>query len=306
MDTLTPPLGHNNPPDPIADLQAQLAETHTDLTARAADLAGMAERLPEACDDVATAEKLANGIKSCAAFLKNSEAARVSAKEPWLAGERAVDGWFKKVAQPVDAVKTAMTSLLTTYQRKVEAEERRLREIAAAEAERVRKAEEKARREAEAAAREAERKVREAEAAAAAAAKAAADAKDKAARDAAAAAAAKAAAAKADADRAQAAAAEQTASAAAASVDAQATKESAVEKPAELTRTRTDLGAVASLKRTWGYEVEDADLVPRMFLTVDDAAVKAYIKGRTDKKTGDCTAKIPGIKLVAKYDSRVA
>lgn len=296
MDTLPDTdrlgIGGNNPPDPIALLQEKLQETHTDLIDRAGQLAGMADRLPDACEDVDTAQRLADAIKSCAAFQKNSEAARVAAKEPYLAAERAVDGWFKKVAEPVNKVKATMTTLLTTYQRKVEAEERRKREEAAAEAERIRKEEERARRAAEAAAREAQRKAQEAE-------RLAAEAKDKAAKDAAAKAAAEAAAAAAK-------AAEQTAAAAAAQVEAQATREAAAEKPAELTRTRTDLGAVASLRRTWGYEVVNIEDVPRMFLVVDDAAVKAFIKARTDKKTGDCSAKIPGIKLVEQFGSRVA
>lgn len=305
MDNL-PPRDHNNPPDPIVILQSQLAETHTDLSGRATALAAMAGRLPEACDDVDTAQRLADGIKSCAAFIKNSEAARVSAKEPHLQASRAVDGWFKKLAEPVESVQSKMKSLLTVYQRKVEAEERRLREEAAAEADRVRREEERARRAAEAAAREAQLQAQEAERKQREAEEAARNAKTLAAKEAAAKAKAEAEAAEAAAQKARDVAAQQAATAAGAKVQAQDTKAAALERPAELTRTRTDLGSVASLVRTWGYEVVNEDEIPRMFLTVDDAAIKAFIKARTDKKTGVCNAKIPGVKLVEKHDTRVA
>ncbi len=294
MDTLTPTrgIGDNGPPDPIVQIQEHLVETHADLMSRADQLAGMADRLPETCENADTAAKLADAIKSCAAFQKNSEAARVAAKEPHLQASRAVDGWFKKVAEPVDKVKARMGAMLTNYQRRVEAEERRERDEAERVAREKAREEDRQRREAEWAAAEARRAAQEAE-------RAASEAEDKPARDA-------SAKAKAEAEAAAARAAEQAATAAAAKVEAQAAKESAAEKPADLTRTRTDLGAVASLRRTWTYEIVDADQVPRMFLAVDDAAVKAFIKASTDKKTGDCRAKIPGIRLVEQFDSRVA
>lgn len=282
-------IGGNAPPDAIAILQAQLVETHQPLIERADQLAGMAERLPPSCDDEDTAQKLADGIKSCAAFEKNSEAARVSAKEPHLAAGRAVDGWFKKLADPVTGVKNSMARLLTAYQRKKEAEERERLRAAAAEAERLRKEEERKRREAEAAARKAQE---EADRLAREAAKSKADAE----------AAAKAQAA---AEKAAEEAREAAAQAAVAREEATSAKADATAKPAELTRTRSDLGSVASLRRTWTYEVEDDQAVPRMFLTVDHAAIKAFIKSSTDKKTGQCKAKIPGVRIFEQHDSVV-
>ena len=288
MDTLTPPLGHNHPPDPIALLQAQLVETHQPLMERAEQLAGMGERLPISCDDDDTAQRLADAIKQCAHFEKNSEAARVSAKEPHLAAERAVDGWFKKLASPVTAVKTRMSALLTTYQRKKEAEERERLRAAAAEAERQRKEEERKRREAEAEARKAQEE----------AARLAREAKTKADAEA-------AAKAQAEAEKAAAEAREAAAQAAIAREEAQTAKADATAKPAELTRTRSDLGSVASLRRTWDYEIEDEEQLPRMFLTPDHAAIKAFIKSSTDKKTGQCKAKIPGVRVFEKHDTVV-
>jgi hypothetical protein len=275
-------VGANFPPDPIAILQAQLVDTHQPLIERADQLAGMAERLPDACDDDDTAQKLADAIKSCAAFEKNSEAARVSAKEPHLAAGRAVDGWFKKLADPVASVKSRMSALLTAYQRKREAEERERRLAEARAAEEKRREEERQRRAAEADAR---RKQEEAD-------RLAREAKSKA--DAEAAAAAQAAATKA-AEAAREAAAQATV----------AREEANTAKPAELSRTRTDLGVVASLRRTWDYEVVNDEEVPRMFLTVDHSAIKAFIKSSTDKKTGECKAKIPGVRVFEKHDTVV-
>jgi hypothetical protein len=51
-------------------------------------------------------------------------------------------------------------------------------------------------------------------------------------------------------------------------------------KAAELSRTRGDYGSVASLRTTWEYEVTDTAAVPRAFLMVNDAAIKAHIKAR--------------------------
>ena len=43
-DTITPGLGHNNPPDPIEILRAQLVETHADLMKRSRELLDLANR----------------------------------------------------------------------------------------------------------------------------------------------------------------------------------------------------------------------------------------------------------------------
>lgn len=289
MDTLTPPLGHNNPPDPIADLQSRLVDTHQELIDRGDQLAGMAERLPTECTDEDTAQKLADAIKQCAAFEKNSEAARVSAKEPHLAAGRAVDGWFKKLADPVSGVKAAMARLLTTYQRKKEAEERARLQAEARAAEERRKEEERQRR---AAQQEAQRKQDEAD-------RLQREAKSKADAEA-------AAKAQAEADKAAQDARDAAAQAAVAREEANTAKADAIAKPAELTRTRSDLGSVASLRRTWDYEIEKDEDVPRMFLTVDHAAIKAFIKSSTDKKTGQCKAKIPGVRIFDEHNTVVS
>lgn len=283
MDTLLAPgIGHNAPPDPIADLVARLAETHADTAQRSADLADMANRLPAACEDDDTAVKLADAIKATTAFMKGADAARVAAKEPHLAAGRAVDGFFKKLVDPVDKVKNRMAALLTAYQRKKADEERRERERIAEEERQRKLAEERAAREAARLAREAWEAARAAEAAASAEAEAARRAADEA-----------AAAAREAKDR-----------AAAARQDANVAKSAATVKAAELTRTRSDLGSLASLRTTWAFEIEDPDEVPRQYLSVNEGAIRAAIKSATTKD-GKCPLKIPGVRIYERHESVV-
>lgn len=72
---------------------------------------------------------------------------------------------------------------------------------------------------------------------------------------------------------------------------------------AELSRTRTDLGAVASLRTTWHHEVIDAALVPRLYLAVDDSAIAAAIEAAT--KDGKCDLSIKGVRIYPMTDSVV-
>lgn len=290
-------IGGNNPPDPIEILRGQLAETHAPLADRQAAILDMDARLPASCDDEDTAKKLADGVKVCMTFAKNSEAARVAAKEPYLAAERAVDAWFKNLASPVERLKGKIAALLTAYQRRIEAEERARREAEAARLRAEAAEADRLRREAQAAARKAEEERLAAE-------RAAREAKDAADREVAQ---ARAASARAEAEKlaADQAARDAKAEAAAAKEAAARAAQAAKEKPAELTRQRSDLGSVASLRRTWDFEIVDADAVPRMFMRVDDAAIRAYIKSSTDKKTGDCRAKIDGIRVFEKHDTVV-
>lgn len=75
-------------------------------------------------------------------------------------------------------------------------------------------------------------------------------------------------------------------------------------KAAEMSRIRTDLGAVASLRTTWQFTVEDADKVPRLYLSVNEGAIRAAIKGATtpDNK---CSLTIPGVVIYPKTESVV-
>ena len=66
---------------------------------------------------------------------------------------------------------------------------------------------------------------------------------------------------------------------------------------ADLSRSRGQYGSVASLRSTWDFTIEDVNSVPREFLMVNDAAVKAATKaGRRE---------IPGVKIFQKKQTVV-
>jgi hypothetical protein len=293
--------GNNNPPDAIALLNAQLEQTHTDLIDRQEKLLAMEGRLPATCDDADMAAKLSDGIKALTAFVKNSEATRVAVKEPFLASGRAVDGFFKSKSDPIEKLKTKMGGMLTVFQRaEADKERRRLQAIADEEKRVAAEAEKKAREEARIAreAREAEeRRAEEARKAAAALEgkkrTIAEEAERK--RLAAAAAAQKvlddAAAVARDAARVQ-------------KEEANTAKADAGAKASDLSRSRSGAGSVASLRTTWEFEVVDAALVPREFLSVSESAIRVAIKAATTPENKN-TLKIPGVKIFPKTESIV-
>lgn len=294
-------IGHNAAPTDAEILRQKLEEDHAALLARKDELLGMESRLPAACEDADWAAKLADAIKACAAYTKNSEATRLSANEPYRALIRTVDGFFKAESDKVDALKTKMGGMLTVYQRaEADKERRRLAEIAAEEKRVADEAARVAREEARIAkeAREAEEK--RAEEARKAAAELAGAARKKAE----------------EAERkrvAEAAATQKVLDDAAAKArddarvqkqEANVAKVDAGAKAADLSRSRSTAGSVASLRVTWHHEVTKAEDVPRLYLGVDDGAIRAAIKAATtaDNK---CPLKIPGVKIFPKEESVV-
>lgn len=259
------PIGHNRPPIPTPDeIAEQLAIDQLSLIGRRDELAEMTDRLP-AQDEIGDEweKKLTDGIKAAQSFLKACEARRVDEKEPYLAAERAVDGFFKNVAQPIERLKDRMGALLSTYQRAKARAEQAKRDAELAEARRLQAEADEAQRKAERAARKAAE-----DAAAAKAAEAAREAAIKAAED------------------------------------AERARKAATVKPAELSRTRTDLGVVGSLRTVWTHEIVKAASVPRSYCRPDDGLIKAAIKAHTDK-AGNCDLKIPGVRIFQQSDSVV-
>lgn len=137
-----PPVGHNAPPE-VDPLRERLIEQSEALLKRRDELLASAERAPSSVNDDEVAGKVADLIKLLTACHKNAEAARVSAKEPFLTSSRAVDGFFTTITEPLASAKKRIEQRLTVYQReKAEAERRRREEEARrqqAEAERLRK-----------------------------------------------------------------------------------------------------------------------------------------------------------------------
>lgn len=78
---------------------------------------------------------------------------------------------------------------------------------------------------------------------------------------------------------------------------ARATDAAAV-KPAELSRVHGEYGAVSSLVETWNFELEDINLVPAIYLRVDEVAVRRAIHR-------DRVREIPGLRIYSTKSVRV-
>lgn len=337
-------LGGNSPPDPIEDLRTHLAETYTDLTARADELLGMEARLPATMDDD-WESKITEAIKSCTKFSRNTEVTRLSANEPHRALIAATDGFFKAMSDKVDALKKKMgEKYLTPYQQAKKDAEKARRDAEAAEAKRIadeearaaraeaarlaeiRRQEEAAKAEQERIEREereaiereerqrqeavrqaAEAKTREEREAAAARQREIdqANAADKKRRDDEAAAALRqqqrVAAERADQERIL---KDQRDAADRAKQDKDRANRFANEKAADMSRTRTTLGAVASLRTTWKFEVVKPEDVPRAYLSVNEAAIGVAVRAAITPD-GKNTLKIEGVRIYPQTDSVV-
>jgi hypothetical protein len=140
--------GHNEPPEDANPLVDRLNADHDGLLDRANDLVAALGRAPLEVDED-TAGTMADFIKQIAGCMKDLDKTRVGEKEPYLAGGRAVDAFFKVPADRLAQVKKEAEKRLSVYQRRKAEEERRAREE---EARRQRQAEADARRRAEEAA----------------------------------------------------------------------------------------------------------------------------------------------------------
>lgn len=123
-------IGHNQPPTDAENLQQALAERHTDVLGRRDQLLTAATRMPETVTEE-NAGKVSDFIKQLSACRKNVEAARTAEKEPFLAGGRAVDGFFKPVTESLDKAKKDAQARLDQHLREKAEAERREREEAA-------------------------------------------------------------------------------------------------------------------------------------------------------------------------------
>lgn len=91
--------------------------------------------------------------------------------------------------------------------------------------------------------------------------------------------------------------------AAASTQRANTTKKAAGASQADMSRTRTDLGAIASLRTVYEHEITDHEAVPRQYTRVDDGLIAAAVRAATID--GKCTLKIPGVRIYPKTDSVV-
>ena len=252
-------IGDNLPP-----IKDRLGIEYEEVIASADLLAARAAAIEPPGDD-ASLGAIADLTKEVAALVKRAEAARVGEKEPFLAGGREVDAFFRQITDRLGKTKIALEREVATYlrrkqeeerQRRLE-EERRAREEAAR---RLREAEELERR----ARDEANRRVAEA--------------------------------LQASADRAvdEAVNAEREARAAEKHVEA---------KAADMARTRGE-SSLATLTTFWTFEIVDLAAIPleklRPYIPrVDiEKAVRQHVRIHKD-------APIPGVRIFEDTQARV-
>jgi flagellar biosynthesis GTPase FlhF len=240
-------IGDNSAPSDIEILRERLVDNNAALLTRRDELLAALPRIPETIGDDETCGKVADMVKLFTACAKTAEGARIAAKEPFLQSERAVDGFFKQISEPLLKAKVAIEARLTAYQRVKAAEERRRRE-----AEEQRQREEAARL-----AREAQERAEQM---------------------------------RSQQDLEEAVTAGELAQQAAA--DAERAAKAAVVKPAELSRSRGEFGAVASLRTFMDFRnldretIDLAPLRPHLALDAIDKAVRSFIRAGGRKLRG--------------------
>lgn len=121
-------IGDNRPPDDHDPLRERLEEQERDLVRRRDELLASYARAPATVDDDDTCGRVGDLVKLIAACQKNAETRRVGAKEPFLAAGRTVDGFYKRITDPLGAAAQKLRYRMTEFQRAKEAEERRRRE----------------------------------------------------------------------------------------------------------------------------------------------------------------------------------
>jgi hypothetical protein len=237
----SPGIGHNQPPepvDPIEGLNARLTVSHADLVARFRDLELACGRVPDPIGTEEDAATATDFIAQCQAHIKTTEAAHKEEKDLFLKAGRAVDAFFKRRCDTLNAALAPAVSRLKAYRD----------ELARAEAQRH----ETARRAAE---EEARRAAAEAEEHRTAAARLAGEARSLEGRR-------------------RAAEALRLAEDAAARAAAAGEQAMAVLEP---TRIRGDYGATAFVRRSWSFEVVELDRVPREYMSLDVTVVREAI-----------------------------
>ena len=122
--------GHNLPDDPAIALQENLNERHHALLTRAQALLDGVARVPDVITSEEESGRIGDFQKQITGHEKKMDAQRVAEKEPFLAAERAVDGYFNPLRVKLKAAAADLNERDTIYRRKVVAEERRKREAA--------------------------------------------------------------------------------------------------------------------------------------------------------------------------------
>lgn len=120
------------------DLVTVLKEDHDAMTHRRDELLDAFDRVPFEFEDDDEVGRGMDFIKQLSAAIKDADAARRSAKEPYLEGGRIVDTFFKGVSEPLDKAKREVNKRVRDFkilQEKIERDRRREEERKAREEE---------------------------------------------------------------------------------------------------------------------------------------------------------------------------
>lgn len=127
-------IGHNKPPAISLDHLATDFQGFVDSIEAVAKEAGeMPKRVESDEDD----QKVSTVVAAARVIAKKVEAARVMEKEPYLAAERGVDGFFKPLQQRLDRIMVVLSERVTAYKRAKDERERQARRAAEIEARRA-------------------------------------------------------------------------------------------------------------------------------------------------------------------------
>ena len=240
----------------LGALKAEIDEAIDSFASRRDDLLAGVARMPETITDEDTNNKASDTVRMIAACIKNAEAERVARKEPFRLAGSLIDAVFDTIITPLGSAKGRDPAGSARY----------IVNGKKTDFEREKEAAERRRREAIAAAEraEAQRLAREA--------------------------AEREAAARSEDDLNAAITAEQLARQQAA--DAEAARRAAEAQPAELSRSRSDMGAVSSLRRWWDHKDLDRATLDletlRDHLPIEalEQAVRSYIRAGGRKLRG--------------------
>ena len=127
-----PSIGHNAPPPPKPmtdeEIRAWLVNEFQPLTERAQELTNALQAAIDEVPRIDSDEQMAafaDNMRMAQAWLKVKETRRKEAKDPFLNGGRAIDGWFASVGDPLAKPMAACQAAMNAYQARVAAEARK-------------------------------------------------------------------------------------------------------------------------------------------------------------------------------------
>ena len=127
---------HNQPPSDMEIVGEKARETYPDLFKRFESLISAEARCPAVIENDETSGKVGDYIKQITSCAKDMETVRVTEKQPYLNMSKAIDGFFGRFADDLDALRKRVVGPQTAYlEKKKAAAEQKKKD----EAERLRK-----------------------------------------------------------------------------------------------------------------------------------------------------------------------